>query len=64
MKVIAVCMGHYSADFTKKVYVKEPMIVYDILNEIMPFTNEILPNVDPNILEFTLDSHFLLDVIP
>lgn len=42
MKAISMSLGHYSADFTKDVYVKSQMKVIDVASLIEPYMNRVL----------------------
>lgn len=42
MKAISMSLGHYSADFTKDVYVKSQMKIIDVAALIGPYINQVL----------------------
>ena len=42
MKAISMSLGHYSADFTKDVYVKSQMKIIDVATLIDPYINQVL----------------------
>lgn len=63
MKAISVCMGHFCEDFTQKVYIAQQKIVYDAVEEIQPFIDEVLPKSEKQILEL-VGEKYILEVVP
>lgn len=63
MKAISICMGHYSEEFTKKTYVSLKDPVYDAVDEMIPFINEVLPGVS-KVIEDTIPQNYVLAVLP
>ena len=44
LKAISVSLGHYSPDFTEKVYVKSKMQIQDVATLIEDYIKEVLPS--------------------
>ena len=49
MKAISMSLGHYSADFTKDVYVKSQMKVIDVASLIEPYMSRVLVSEPQNL---------------
>lgn len=63
MKAISVCMGHYSENFTKKVYVAPQKVVFDATEELKLFMDEVLPRNEKEIIE-QAGEKYILEVLP
>ncbi|MCD7864745.1 MAG: site-specific integrase [Clostridiales bacterium] len=65
MKVIAKCMGHFDAGFTKEVYVTQQKTVYDGMKEAESFWKEIMPE-DNVVLETGMEDElerYIMEVV-
>lgn len=63
MKAVSVCMGHASHKFTEAVYVTSSKVVYDAVEELIPFMQDVLP-AQSKCHEIEIDNKYLLEVLP
>lgn len=63
MKAISVCMGHFSEGFTRAIYVVPERIIFDAVEEITQFANEVLLSKEVE-TKVEISEKYVLEVLP